>query len=226
MLKHAALVIGAIVAMATMAAAHPTDGLMPNDLPVPYGRVGGGLPASWSINDLVFLDTYPNPDTLTDQEKYLIAGATDHLLNKVYFPWESEVQKLAERYYFRYGVLPSELSPQVIADAYGVASPNEVPAGVLDVLVSPLTGRYPRLDAVNPSPGDVFIHILTEQEKQHIAAQSEDIYDLWYNPQHYSSLSQKWISKDPQAVIAMYIRTYGWNGIINTSLCSSYVPSN
>ena len=221
------ILVGSVCcSLATMAFAHPTDGLTPNDLPLPYGRDGGGMPESWSINDVVFIDTYPAPEALTDQEKYMIAGAKDHLLNKEYFPREYRVKQLAEMYYIRYGTLPSEINEQVIADAYGVSTPSEVPVGVLSELVSPLTGRYPRLDALTSSPGDLLIHVLTEQEKQHIAAQSEYNYDLWYNTQQYNSLTRTWETKNPQAVITMYIRTYGWNGIIHTSLASSCTSSN
>jgi hypothetical protein len=157
------------VSTAGFASAHPADSYDPNNLHPSYGADWGyGLFSEWGINDITFTQPYPDPSSLTPAERYIVAGATstatDRPLSKRLHPWWRDVCAVAMNYY-QEGRLPAQLNEQMVRAT--AADPDGVSQAWVDLHRSPLTGEFPRLDAREFSPGDVYMRILTEDEVQH-----------------------------------------------------------
>lgn len=198
-------------------AAHPSYGYEPNSLRQTYGLPGHGLPASWTINDLVFLEDYPAAASLTSPEIYMITGSQGSSFGRDLEPWYIVVQRHATNYYTKYGTMPDQLTPEVLAEIYDTDVSSLDPE-LLDEIKSPLTGQFPRLNATQQSPGDLYIRPLTSDEMMFIGNQSQWNYDIWIN--HQSRDVETGEVEYIDLLGVFYTRVYGLNDVILVDLAT------
>lgn len=201
------------------ALAHPADGYPPVPLSETYGKPGYGQPEGWNIGDIYFVSDYPDGNTLSDTEIYMLRGSQGSSYGVPLLSWEKMVCSIAKLYHLKTGQFPEQLTPDAIAAALG-EDVNDVDAQLLEELKSPITGSYPYLTEQQFSPGNLYIKALDETEKSHIASQSEYFYDLWYNGICYDRLSGCWYDADVHGVY--YVRLYGYTEVLHTSIFTNY----
>ncbi|MDQ3024373.1 MAG: hypothetical protein M3R04_08340 [bacterium] len=138
-------------------------------------------PASWSYGELTFLgpDKFPAVEDLTDVERYMLAGtATSPFSSKAGLPsWHMSVWAAVHRIYNETGAVPDRLTPEVLRASPAYSSLSD--AG-LDVFRNPITGEWPRLNAKQFSPGDVYMHPLTQDEMRHYAGLTPSYRLQWF----------------------------------------------
>lgn len=205
------VIILQLVATTAQAADHPAWGYPPNELPKGYGTAGWGLPDEMSYGDITFSAPYPDPSTLSDSEKYIISGTQSSEKGGGLAPWRRAIFNAVNGIYVNTGNVPPELTPGLLSAVMDV---NEATAsGSIDQFRSPITGEFPRLDASYFSPGQVYIHLLTEGEKQYFAGTYQVYQDNWFDG----------ISRNPATGEMMpieitggvfYIRIYGESDVI------------
>jgi hypothetical protein len=80
----------------------------------------------------------------------------------------------------------------------------------LSIYSNPLTGGWPRLNATSPSPGDLFIKPLDQEEMRYYANKSRTYTAQWYkgiepgSPTPHKKLDGK----------VWYVRMYGLHGVL------------
>lgn len=202
------LVLTAIAALTLgvqSAAAHPQDGFQPL---LPGGGAtwpSTGFPSEWSIGELVFAGEFPSFDTLSPTEQKMLHGAVDNQGRLRVF-WRQEVLQFAIKYCALFGRLPEEISPEVY---WSTLPPEDYGkyGRFLEVVASPITGRYPRLDAQTFSPGDLYMKVLSESEMRYIADREPGCQQAWFD---------KRIHGRPVELVCppIYYRIYGEHGVI------------
>ena len=207
--------------------AHPSDGYEPRPLSNTFGLEGYGLPIEWEINDLDFVQTYPAPGTMTPEEMYMIGGCPRGPEGKPLAPWYSVVKNEAQRFYYKFGYIPEQLTPDVIAAAWGLPE-DEIYPWVMEQIVSPITGDYPYLNHQHFSPGNLYFRTLTDAEKWHIASFSPDNYMLWFEGTAAPSPFDRAAGikeREPVEVMGVfYLRLYGYNDVITTGVLTGMRP--
>jgi len=203
------------VVSTTIVFAHPAVGHAANRLSSAFGKASYGLGPEYDINDLYFIKPLPDPTTLTDTEKYMLAGLTEDGPANARRPWITEIYQAVSGYYTLTGILPSEFSADIMLEL--AADPDNVSQDSLDIFKSPITDTYPRLNAREFSPGNVYIRPVTEEEKQHFASINETFQQLWYDgvweDPHQQAEFQVMTIGD-----VFYMRVYGESGVIHTGL--------
>ena len=205
--------IVASVALIQYAQAHPCEQYDPFPFRCPYGQTGDSILANYNFGDITFVDQYPDPATLTDIEAYMVNGCMQDETHGALESWWRIVMRYVRPYYNQYGVIPAQLTPDEIGDAYYGFGLAEVPPSHLEQIVSPITGDYPRLDCATFSPGNMYIKVLNESEMQQVAAVSEFYQSFWYDglaklPPDHEMHNVKLTSP------VFYIRIYGYNDVI------------
>lgn len=207
--------------------AHPSDGYDARPLSNTFGMEGYGLPVEWEINDLDFVQTYPAPETLTTTEKYMIKGCPAGPEGKPLAPWYSVVKTEAQRFYYKFGYIPEQLTPDVLSAAWGLPE-DEIYPWVMEQVISPITGDYPYLNHKHFSPGNLYIRPLTEEEKRHIASFSSSNYSLWFegldspSPREMKAGNRERVPVEVMGVF--YLRLYGYNDVITTGISTGMHP--
>jgi len=171
------LIISIICSLPQAVLAHPADGYPPNEMPPAYGTEAYGRPPECNINDLTFSPSYPDPAALTDIERYMIVGCTNSSLGYALQPWYDEVFMAVNAIYSHSDSVPPQLSEELIRSIS--VCPESVPEEHINIFRNPITGEFPRLDAAEFSPGDVYIRILTPEEREHFAALSALDDGIW-----------------------------------------------
>jgi hypothetical protein len=207
------LVTVLLLATQCLAGSYPGDGFPPNELPAGYGSDSYGLGPDMNSFGLEFFSPYPAPDSLTDQEKYIIAGASGSSMGHPLGSWQRDLFMLVSRIYFNTGEVPAVLTEDLIDSTIS----GEVEQGLIDRFRSPLTGEFPRLDADFFSPGDVYMRLLTPQEVEYAASLWEGAYDVLVrgvkvNPQTGNEV--------PVYILGgvWYMRVYGYNDVLYSSV--------
>jgi hypothetical protein len=212
----AVTVILIIVMGISNALAHPADGYQAKELHPYYGTEKYGLGPEYNINELYFVRPLPDPATLTETEKYVLAGLTQdgpgHLRQAYYL----DVCDAALGYCLNTKSMPNEVSTEMLITLD--AEPDCISPERLERMTSPISGQYPRLDAKDFSPGDFYIRPLTEDEKRHFASLSKEFEELWYE-----GVIKNPVSGDVKAVdlignTVLYVCVYGENSVILTGL--------
>jgi len=204
------------VALMQYAQAHPCELYDPFPFRCPYGRVGYNSLAGYSFGDVTFVDQYPDPATLTDIEAYMVNGCMQDETQAALDSWWRIVMRYVEPYYEQYGVIPTQLTPEVMGDT----NPDD-----FEKVVSPITGDYPRLDCTAFSPGNMYVKVLTEAEMQQIAAVSKTAYAFWYEGQAQYPPDFKTHSVRLNGPV-YYVRIYGYNDVIFNTLTYSFVTED
>jgi hypothetical protein len=189
--------------------AHPADGRTPRRLPSGYGSEHYGYPPDYNFADIVFQESFPDPETLSDAEKYIISGAQSDGFSALY-PWWYEVFTTIDLHEKMHGYIPAVLDEDAIRRCF---ENGEADAALIDRLRSPLTGDFPRTDQVNNSAGDLYCRKLTDQEISLISELDPRLRELRQNSQWINPETGDW----EQATLTTgvyYIRIYGWNDVI------------
>jgi hypothetical protein len=182
---------------------------------MPANYVAGTLDPQASYKDLIFIKPMPDPATLTHAERYIIAGLTKRPYGQGKMePWREDLYHVVRAYYGMYKKMPYEMADDVIRSIFDEVTPqNWLP----EFLHSPITGRYPRLDAAQFSPGGVYMRPLNDEEIAHMC--------------QYDSLLKEVVvdgKMGDQPVKLMgavfYTRIYGEKGIIHTGLDYTFFP--
>lgn len=206
------------------AAEHPAQGGRPMKCTF-YEADTSPRPAE-SVGDLTFIgrDDKPAWSALTQMEQYMLGGVEGRpRTGKVMLPWHMEVYAVAARYWAEYGRLPDVLDESEIRRVPGFAEAQGVQ---IEELRNPLTGAWPRLNAVVPSPGDFYMRPLTDAEMQHFAELCPSYRRHWFegkafDADHYSAgvpWEQCWTRDRELATRPFYVRMYGSNGPILTMI--------
>jgi len=209
----------AATALCRFASAHPSDGLEPLPLPPSYGTDGCDFGPEFNHGDLVFTRPYPDPDTLTNAERYIIVGCQGSTPEQNMLPWTYYIWHCAEALDERLGHVPDQLSEELLREV-GARS-----TATFELFKSPLTGNYPRLTAATASPGDVYIRALTPEEMRFFAGKAKPYQELWYDGKRTDPRTGEVLEKVKLDGKVYYVRVYGWHGVILSELMFTTVPA-
>jgi hypothetical protein len=211
----AALLLSLICAPVLAQSSHPFTGHPPQvDLEVVYGPDRGlvGL----SRGDITFTRGKTPADQLKPDEIYILAGAKSSNLpsGRALDPWSGQILLAVMAYEREHGKIPPVLDEAALRSIPSYQAWFRHEPGMIEVFRNPLTGQWPRLDAATPSPGDMYIRVLTEIEKVEYSRHL-GVWDVWFG-------------KGPGEKLCgpvFYHRIYGWNGPIYESLPYMTCPS-
>jgi hypothetical protein len=203
------------------AGAHPSDAYEPRGLPAAYGTEGYAYGSRFNFAEIIFQEQFPDPDALTDEEKYIVSGTAVSSNGDGMPAWNLEIFMMLERYERIHGYLPTVLDEEAIRSVLGDTT---VSSSFFDKFRSPLTEEFPRVDALDFSPGDIYCRKLTENELDNIAQIDPYILGLvdhgeWVNPETGQTESAHF------ATGVYYIRIYGWNDVIYESIQFGVSPT-
>ncbi len=219
-IRYAFIGICLVMLLVTMvgAAGHPSENYTPSELPECY-TTRSATRVLQSFGDVTFAEAYPDPLSLTDAEKYMLAGTTDgppeFCIDGGLPAWWRKIVRIVKSYYMAYGEIPSQVTPQVYADAYKKPVDMIDPLQ-LELIRNPLTGEYPRTDSLGFSPGDFYIKALSEEEMRHFASFDDGLYEMWFNGRALRE-DGSW-AECPISGPVMYVRLYGWHDVIKNNL--------
>lgn len=147
------------------AIAYPTNGNNPRTAPADYAKLRAEK-AVMSIGEVRFVTQHPAQLTLA--ERFVLFGCDPSSSSKAHRSMISELFITLSNYHLATGRIPTEITDEVIEEA--CAAVGQAPrAELYDLLKSPLTGRYPKLNCSDFSRGDFFIKVLTTAEINHVA---------------------------------------------------------
>jgi hypothetical protein len=219
--KHTlAIAMLALIIPAVALASHPATGYEPNPLPHGYGTEGFGLTADFNYGDLTFHAPYPSPETLTDMERYIIAGTSASPSGGGLREWSRTLVHLVMAIDHNTGSIPPTLSLEVLEEA--VLGLEENPEGA-DIYKSPITGEFPRLDAVEFAPGQVYMRRLTEDEKQHFAGLMPLWHAAWYEGAYLDQSTGEKAGDLEMRSDVYYVRIYGEQDVIYSNIDFTFV---
>jgi hypothetical protein len=199
---------------------HPASGYSARELSENYGTENWGLPAQWSTDDLQFTRDFPAASSLTETEKYMLAGCSDSEYGTGLTAWYENVYQFVCAYYSEKGSIPDTITPEAISEVYA----GDTLQWALDVLRNPLTDAYPRLNADNPSPGDFYIRPLTDAEMQYYSTLNPWYRYVWYGKKNLISDLD---AATPQRFgPVFFIRMYGLHGVLLEYFNCSFTLQN
>ncbi len=207
--------IGLLLLTTTQAAGgeikHPASGHEPKPMPVNYGSAGCGLGPEMNFGDITFHSPYPDPATLTDAEKYMVAGCVDSDYGGGMMPWYMDVFMMVDAIRARSGEIPERLSHELI-DMCTISRDGLDQSGSARFR-SPITGEFPRLDAAEFEAGQVYIRLLTDEEQAHFASIFKE-YDQNWNQGVQEFYQTGELLPIEIAAGIYYMRVYGEHGVI------------
>jgi hypothetical protein len=197
---------------------HPANGQLTCEVDAAYGTEQYGLPAAWGTGDLTFGGPYPKPAELSAAERYMLAGtyASNGASGQSLAPWVEMVQQLCLDYSERAGQLPALVSPAMVATAKGVSESGLQPEQ-LALYLNPFNGEFPRLDAAQFSPGDLYVRTLTEDEMRRFAQLNPVLGERWLEGQYREPGTGRLGRVSLQGGV-LYIRAYGEHGVLYEQL--------
>lgn len=206
------LILGAVLMLVgTAYAKHPAEGHPVVDFS--WTENCSFPDAELSINDLTFMPEEQCPDfeALTQLEQYMLFGVQSSDLNpdNELPPYKTTIIGWVAKYYNTYGVVPEQLTPEVIRSIPGKEGMKDE---WLEVERNPLTGDWPLLKAAGHSPGNFYIRVLTEEEIDYFV---EHGYGYLRNPPNGENRSTP----------VFYVRMYGYNGVLSNALAFISNPS-
>lgn len=209
-----------LVGMPCSAAAHPYQGLQLEDIPGEYGVCQ--YPPEADFAEIRFTHDFPPPETLSPAEQFVVAGSLDApgSPDVGLQPWWQYVVLAVRSYYSKYGHVPPALSQDILEDLYGntvLPSPDW-----LEMFKSPLTDQFPRLDALQNSPGDLYIRELSEPEIADLSQYDLSLHTIYYEHRFYPNgmyADPELRSTQPYENVThvspvFFVRVHGWNGVI------------
>jgi hypothetical protein len=173
--------------------AHPADNWTPN--PLTMSMIYGTPLSIPDSGELKFDFDFTPADQLTAKDQYMLAGARRPDGNNVN-AWSNEVMYAAISYYGQTGEWPAAITDEVI-DAYTAGEPA---TDLRERLKSPLTARYPRLDAIDYSPGDMYLQPISSSQDAYLSS--------------HDSLYRKLSGESDLTGNKFYLRLYGSTGVL------------
>lgn len=212
-----AVVLGAtllmIPAVALAAEDHPASGQITGDPDQAYGTAGYGFPAEYSRGDLTFGSAYPAVDALMPPERYMLAGTLgvrNGDANEKLPAWITSIEEFCIEYIASMNELPSQITADTLIAIHGAGSQSSKDQALL---LNPITGKAPRLDAIAYSPGDLYVRALSSDEVDYYASRNLVLRDLWING-IYKDLDTGRSGKVSLVSPVFYVRAYGVQGVI------------
>jgi hypothetical protein len=172
-------------------AAEPLADIVVNPVPEWYAAGGQSMPASRNFGDIIFYSS-PDPSSLSEAERYLLFGAMSRDGRTTIRPQWEAIRTIATSFEAKHGTLPAAIDAEMINAAYS----QPLDEAGLARFRNPITGDFPRLDAAEFSPGNLFIKRLTADE---VAAVLGDPANL---------------PPDAASGKAYYVRVYGEDDVL------------
>lgn len=220
LLVFISLFIALVVMPASVLAAHPAAGGAPEDISGWYTSCTG---PDENYGEITFVAGQDKPalDSLTDMERYLVGGIHRSRKGGSMLPWYQHVYFAACAYYKLTGQWPRVLS---IDELKQLPELKRRPAAELEIYRNPLTGNWPRLDAKELSPGDMYLKPLTPEEMRHFADENAGFQRVWFDGvgtdwdamQRGESFAQSQTKRVTLMGPVCYVRVYGLNGVLMT----------
>lgn len=216
------LVAAAISLPQASALAHPAEGYTPNELHPGYGTDQIGERAAWSFDDIVFTQPYPDPQTLTDIEKYMIEGTKDSWTPGAGLgPWWQNVMNVVVSYDKKHNAIPDALTEEVARDVSW--QPSTVDDSAMAMYANPITDQVARLKSKEFSPGDMYIRRLTDGDLARLAEKDSLMEDA------LAGVVRHPVTKDVTQRIRLtspvyYFRLYGRQGVILSRIYFTFKP--
>jgi hypothetical protein len=201
-------------ATTAFATEHPANGRLINDLPADYGTAAYGFPGSWSHGDLTFGGPYPAAAELLPTERYMLAGAEptpadggDELP-----AWIDSVAGFCLDYYAGFGTIPEQLT---MADVQALRRLQGQALTAADnaLVLNPLTDSAPRLKAVDFSPGELYVRVLSSDEMRYYAQRRPEFDDAWFMGRAIDPAGGR-VGRVQLLSGVLYVRAYGSSGVI------------
>lgn len=213
-------VVFALAAFMTVTASdHSGGAYLSFPVPASYGLEGWGYPVEADCPTLTFTHTWPDPRTLTSAECYIIAGSFDSERGPMP-PWSFTLGTWLALYYAQHDSLPDVLTAELIRNA--ALSGLEPDQYVLDLLKSPITGDYPRLDAAKFARGQVYARALTLDEMERISKAIPRFSQAWFDHETFDADLGRWVKVATSP--PLFIRFYGESGVIDEWIYFATVP--
>lgn len=199
--------------------AYPTEGNHPHQ---PWRKYGDPQPwlSAISTGNLYFVSDLPN--TYSEAERFILWGCDSEVSDKAYRSMVSELFITLSTYHKLHGQIPTAISKSVIDEvstAVGRPTGREID---YEMLRSPITGRFPSLNAMEFSAGDFYVKVLEGEELDRFAGFFPDIKNLLAgqgrNPNDGSS--------EKLFTPVFYIRVYGETEVIMTTLRYGSAPAS
>jgi hypothetical protein len=204
---------------------HPAVEYTANELPAQYGTANYGLSADYNYGDLTFHAPYPDPQTLTDMERYMLGGAHSDTPGHALKPWVDHVFQTVSSLHMATGEVPADLSLETLRELPVAGDqPFDPTADHWNLFRSPITGEFPRLDAQDFSPGQVFIRELTEDEVAHFASVSPIYEQHWIDGVILDPETDEVIDHVTLSSEIYYMRVYGVSDVIYSNIVYSLAP--
>ena len=212
-----ACVLWSLLLLTTSSLAHPAEGQKiraetPDRLMYEISfEANSQLGEEWNFGDVQLALPLQTPDSLTDLEWYIVNGAETCPFSEYGMAaWYYQIAEYVHQYYTKHGVIPEQFGPEILSMCPGL---HHVDPRAADIYRNPFTGEWPRLDAREQSPGDVFVKILTEEEALHFAMLKPNLY-AYCNTHIYNHPIHGPTRIKPAHKGVLYIRVYGLQGVI------------
>ncbi len=169
--------------------------------------------SKWDYNDVVLTIPLQPTATLADMEWYMVYGAYASPYSELGMDrWHLLVSSYVHRFYTEHGYIPEQLTPEILMMSYG---PQQVEPKILDVYRNPLTGEWPRLNAKEHSPGDLFIKVLSPDEEEYYSQIDSDINAYCNTYETYNPSTGECVRMRPVNNGVLYVRMYGYSGVLH-----------
>lgn len=198
------------VAGFSVALAHPYEDFDIKPKPSYYGH-NASIVRGLDNGSMIFYDETP-AEELSPAERYMLWGCQparrgSETATLAFSPWFLHIYKIVKNYYEKTGLMPESISPQVIADSMGIPV-ESLSQAQLDVARSPITGDYPTINSEDFSAGNLYIRLLTQEEKVFLASNLEYYRLTWFNLLQYEPSIDDYVPIRHLSPI-FYLRIYG-----------------
>ena len=213
---HLVVVLGAILLMlpniALAVEDHPASGQVTGEPDQSYGTADYGFPAEYSRGDLTFGSAYPTVNALMPPERYMLAGTVGASGdgNEGLPAWITSIEEFCIDYLALKNELPSQLTADALSTVHGAGNQSSVD---YSLLLNPITGKAPRLDAVMFSPGDLYVRLLSTEEMNYYSVRNTELRDLWVEGTYKDPATGR-SGKISLESPVFYVRAYGMHGVI------------
>ncbi len=212
---HVLAVALACFVIPAIAHAHPADGYPPVN-PPPVDAHVVTSPLTGTYGDLTFGSCQMTVGELSPAELYILHGArgSSYGTGGVLPEWYHDIFMIANAIRSQTGSLPLELSVAAISETTG-SSPN---VARLEHFKSPITGQFPRLDAIDFAPGQVYMRELTDSEMHQFASLAPEYQQIWFDGEVVDPETCQVIKRVKLISPVYYIRVYGQHGVLVETL--------
>lgn len=203
-------VLACAVATAALAE-HPSDAYETKPLPESYGTDHYGCSPDESFDDIQFTRPLPDPASLDHAERYMLAGLNRYQGDYGRASWFDDIMRYVTAYYDQHQSVPPVLTEEVLRSV--CANADECTSADFDWYRSPIHGDWPRLDAREFSPGDLYVKVLSDSEIDRRCVNDKNLEALVKRGEATNPVTGESYSVHLWSPV-MYVRMYGRNGVI------------